>query len=102
PAARARRDRAGLPRPLLPPPRRRVPGHQSLAVAADRGAAGSEVPARRGRRRTAVDLLLPPRRSGGVPAPPRADRRRPGRRADAPQPPLPLTPRACLGGHALR
>ena len=38
-AARAGRDRRGLPGPLQPPAGRRVPGHQPPAAAADRGAA---------------------------------------------------------------
>ena len=42
--ARAGRDRQRLPRPLQPPARRRVPGHQPAPAAADRGAARAARP----------------------------------------------------------
>ena len=74
-AARAGRDRRGLPRPLQPPAGRRVPGHQPPAAAADRGAARAAQRAGRGRRRAAIDLRLPPRRPRGLPPAAPPDRR---------------------------
>ena len=68
-AARAGRDRRGLPQPLPPPAGRRVPGHQPPAAAPGRGAARAAHAAGRGRRRAAVDLRLPPRRPRRLPRP---------------------------------
>ncbi len=91
-----------LPLALPPDPRRRVPGHQPAAAAADRGAARAEDRAGRGRRRAAVDLRVPPRRPRGLPPPARGDRPPRRRRADATERQLPLAAGGDRGGQPLR
>ena len=60
-------DRRGLPRPLPPPARRRVPGHQRLQLRLIEALRGPDTRAVRRRRRAAVDLRLPPRRPRRLP-----------------------------------